>query len=222
MNKKIILGLVVVTVLTGCSLFEETKPKKEMKQEKQVQDYVEPYVDDNPIEVGLYVNNEGSRTLVTDYSYDIDSSKDLVSLEVYYSRDETMSGSQKILWNNYYQNYQDIDKYKIGYYVSFEVNGEEIKTMILKPSDGNSIFNYVQIYLYDDINQGDGFYIHITDEEMTEDSILTSIKLTAGASFNEVSSSIRVKAFTYDSEDDFDEDGLYRGSSSYEVVIDKK
>lgn len=222
MNKKLILGLVMAVMLGGCSILEdEGKPKKEAVQQKLEQDYVDPYLDDNPIELGLYINDGGTRNLVSTYTEDFVKNIDIVSLEVYYTKEETISGNQKKIWNDYYQNYEDIDGYKIGYYISFMVGDDEISQRILKPSDGNSIYDYVQIYLYDDINQGDGFYIHITDEEMVDDSILSSIKLTGSTKSDEITGSIKVMAFTYDGDNDFDGDGLYRGNSSYEVVINE-
>ena len=169
----------------------------------------------------MYVNNGGVRNLVSTYNGNFSEYTDIVSLEVYYTKEETISGNQKKLWNNYYQNYKNIDGYKIGYYDSFMVGDDEINQIILKPSDGNSIYDYIQIYLYDDINQGEGFYIHIIDEEIVDSSILTSIKLTGSEKISEVTGPIKVRVFTYDGENDFDSDGLYRGNCSYEVVINK-
>lgn len=50
MNKKIILSFIVVVLLTGCSITEKTKPKKEVIQERQEQDYTDPYVDEIEID----------------------------------------------------------------------------------------------------------------------------------------------------------------------------
>lgn len=220
MSKKIILVFLAMMILTGCSLKKNLKPKKEMIQDKQIQDYVEPYVDDNPIFLGMYINNKGMRNLVSSYDSELTQYKDIVSLEVYYTKDELLTGNQKELWNYYYQSYEGVENKKIGYYIYFEVMEEKFERMILKPSDGDSIFDYIQIYLYDDINQDGGYYDHITDSEVREDSIFSSIKLTASTRISEITSSIKVKVFTYD-EDDFDEDGLYRGNSYYEVIINR-
>ena len=53
---------------------------------------------------------------------------------------------------------------------------------------------------------------------ITENTLLTSIKLTAGKKVNEISSDILVTAFTYDN-DDFDLDNNYIGISKYQIII---
>lgn len=223
MSKKMIFLFIIMMVISGC----EAKVKDDVKEDvntievDQNKDYVDPYLDDNPIELGLYVNNNESRDLVTSYDVDFIQYTDIISLEVYYTRDEVLSGSQKNLWNTYFNKYSDIDKYKIGFNISFQV-GEDIRSVqILKPSDVNSIFDYVQIYLYDDINQDGGFYSHITDSEFNDNSILSSVKLTASTKIDDITSDIKVKVFTYD-EDDFDDNGIYKGSSYYEAIISRK
>lgn len=221
MNKKTILSIIIVVFLSGCSIFKESEPKKKIVQEKQEQDYADPYIDTNPIELGMYVNDSGSRTLIKTYNSSFILNQDIVSLEVYYTRENSFYGNQKVLWNKYYQNYEDIDGYKIGYYISFIVGEETLGKTILKPSDGDSIYDYIQVYLYDDINQGEGIYSHITDGEMTDNTILSSIKLTSSTKIDDVVGPIKVMAFSY-SDSDFNGDGTYRGQSSYEVIIDRK
>jgi len=84
------------------------------------------------------------------------------------------------------------------------------------------IFDYVQLYLYDDVHKEIGaWYSHVTEEEYNEDTLLTSIKLTASTNIDKIISNITVIAFSYD-EDDFDEEGFYRGKSKWEVkIVDK-
>lgn len=219
-KKILLLGIILIEVLTGCTTKEE-KVKKEINVEKQPEDFVDPYVDDNPIELGLYQNQNNTRTLVTTYESNFSENQDIISLEVYYTKEETFTGKQKDLWQQYYQNYQDIDNYKIGYHIAFETTTEVISQNILTPDDTGNIFHYIQLYLYDDINQGEGFYSHITQSEMTDETILTSIKLTTSSDINNITSPITLTAFTYDS-DDFNELEEYRGSSSYQVIIKRK
>ena len=125
------------------------------------------------------------------------------------------------MWNTYYQNYQDIDSYKIGYHLEFETSTKKIDKTILKPSDTESIFEYIQVYLYDDINQESVSYSHITDDKITENTILTSIKLTASTKIDEIKTPITLIVFTYDNED-FDKNNHYRGNSSYQLTINRK
>lgn len=220
-SKKILIGIVII-FLVGCSIREEDNFKEEMVKDNVIKNYVEPYVDDNPIILGGYLSNGNNKTLVSSYDSNLSLYQDIVSFEIYYTKEESLSGSQKNLWNTYYQTYENIDNYKIGYYLSFQVGEEIISKLILKPSDGDGIFDYIQVYLYDDINQDGGFYDHVTDEEVTVETIFSSIKLTASTKIDEIVGPIKLVIFTYDSEDDFDENGMYRGNSSYEININRR
>lgn len=223
MIKNLFFYFFIICFLSGCSVLEEngSKSKKEIVQEKMVQDYVDPYIDDNPIELGLYVYQNKVRTLKNSYDGDFIKGQDIVSFEVYYTKDEILTGNQKSLWNQYYKNYQDIDSYKIGYYISFQVGEETYEKLILRPSDTGSIFDYVQIYLYDDIHQESGWYDHVDEVEMKDETILTSIKLTSSTNIDKITSPITLMAFTYDGEDDFDVDNRYRGNSFAEVIVNR-
>lgn len=214
----------ILFLLCGCSPFnqiQETSSKKEEVKNNEEKDYVEPYIDDNPILLGLYQNQNGTKNLLTSYDSPLIQYQDIISFEVYYTKEDTLVGNQKELWNQYYQNYQDIDTYKIGYHISFKTRDLEVNQTILNPSDVGSFFDYIQVYLYDDIHQDSGWYDHISQEEVTEETRFTSIKLTASTRINEIISPITLTAFTYN-EDDFDENGNYRGGSSYQVVINRK
>lgn len=224
MIKKLIILLCIITSLSACSLTDEqtAKPKQEKEQEKLKQDYVEPYLDENPITLGLYQNQNGTKTLIATFDSPLTLYQDIASFEVYYTKEATITGDQKILWNEYYQTYQNIDAYKIGYHISFETTSTgKIDKTILNPSDVESFFDYIQIYLYDDIHQNNSWYDHITTEEITEETRLTSIKLTASTKIDEITSPIILTAFTYDN-DDFDENDNYKGNSSYQITINRK
>lgn len=221
--KKIIFSVIFLLLLTSCTNIEkqEVTKKKEVIQENKEKDYVDPYLDDNPIIVGLYQNQKGNKFLITSLNSPLTQYKDIASFEVYYTNENTMSGNQKTLWNNYYQTYQDIDNYKIGYHINFETTSTKIDKTILSPTDIESFFDYIQIYLYDDINQNSSWYSHITNEEITEKTKLTSIKLTASTKIDEIISPITLTVFTYDF-DDFDEFNHYRGNSKYQITINRE
>lgn len=223
MIKKLLICFIVIITLTGCSLSEkkENKPQKEKIYEETEKDYVDPYLDDNPIILGLYQNNNGTRNLITSYTSPLTIYQDIASFEVYYTKEAIITGSQKNLWNQYYQTYQDIDSYKIGYHIKFETTSGTIEKNLLMPSDVESFFDYIQVYLYDDINQNSGWYSHITQAEVTDTTTLTSIKLTASTKIDKVTSPIILTVFTYNS-DDFDENNHYRGNSSYQITINRQ
>ena len=218
-TKKIVIGLILILLICVCSNEKsEVKQKQETVTNNEEKNYVEPYTDENPIKLGLYLNQNGTKTLTSTYNSPLTQYQDIVSFEVYYTNEPSLTGNQKTLWNQYYQNYQDIDSYKIGYHITFEVGEEKIDKTILNPDDVGSFFDYIQVYLYDDINQESSWYDHITQEEVTAETRFTSIKLTASTKIAEITSPITLTAFTYDT-DDFDENNNYRGQSKFQVQV---
>lgn len=224
--KKIIFIMLSLILLVGCNKKEEKKDeviddKKDIVEPKEE----EKYVDNNPIELSFYMyygQNTNRKRLET-YQTPFITGQDLCSLEIYYTKDEILNiNSQKNLWNQYYQNYPNIDNYKIGYKISFtNINNENISKYILSPKDTETVFNYIQLYLYDDIHVQDGvWYSHVLEEEYNSNTILTSIKLTGGDKASEVVSDITLEVFTYD-DDDFDSDGNYRGQSHATIIISR-
>lgn len=222
--KKTLIIFFILLLLTGCNnKTKESKSNKEnIEKETESQEEIDSYVDNNPIKLGmyLYTNSNTNRKLLTEYTTDWTEGNDLCSLEVYYTNESEIPGNnQKNLWNTYYNNYQNIDNYKIGYKIEFTTNeNKKISKNILSPSDTDEIFGYIQIYLYDDINQTSNWYDHITKEEYNDSSILTSIKLTGSYNTRFIASDISLTAFTYDN-DDFDENNNYRGNSKFTTII---
>ena len=114
-------------------------------------------------------------------------------------------------WNSYEQ----AETTKIGYEVTVKLNdGTELICTVKSPADTEEIFRYVELYLYDDVHQADGaWYSHLLEEQMTDDTLMTSIKVTTGEKIDDVAS-IYLTVFTYQSEVDFDiESGRYIGGN---------
>ena len=81
-------------------------------------------------------------------------------------------------------------------------------------------WEHLMNYLYDDYaNKGKGFYSHIENNEYNENTLFTAIKIQSSYQVDEIDSKILLTVFTYDTEDDFDESGEYRGNSSYTMTI---
>ena len=215
--KKLITRFFILLFLIGCKDnkidMEKTTSNSNSHEEKTEEKEI--YIDDNPIKLGLYMNKK----LTSEYKSNWLKLKDICSLEVYFTTvNEISISKQKEAWNYYYNTYQKIDKYKVGYNVSFIAEGKKINKTILKPSDVNDFAYYVQIYLYDDINQVDNtYYSHLTDDNYNDNSILSSIKITAGSGIEYVESDINITVFTYD-DDDFD-NNEYRGGSKFSTII---
>ncbi len=221
--KKIVIVLFMIFLLVGCNVddVKEENTSNVVEEQKEVVD--DEYVDNNPIKVGIYMytNSYTNRKRLNEYTTSWELNVDLCSLEVFYTNESEILGSNfKTLWNEYKDNYENIGGYRIGYYINFETRNEGvIDKYILSPSDTGDIYNYLQIYLYDDIHQEDGaWYSHITEDEYNSDSILTSIKLTGSTDTDDIISDISLTVFTYDG-DDFDEEGKYIGASKDTIII---
>ena len=216
--KKIFLLLILIT-LCGCNknntnnIIEKKNKDNEIKLEEEIIE--DKYVDDNPITIGLYLDT----VLVNEYEFVQQNLKDIGVFTTFFTNDEYLENSSKYTWKKYYDNYnEDISKYKIGYNVYFEDNGTIYNKNILGPEAMFDFSPYLYIYLYDDINQPDGaWYSHVEESDINENTILSSIKIFQVS--NNFSSPIKLTAFTYDSNDDFDKEGNYRGKSKYTITL---
>lgn len=182
------------------------------------------YIDSNPIVVGLYkyYGSARNRELISDYQEKWVYHQDISSFEVFYSNEKSLSGKRlKTLFDECLTNYENTQNYRIGYEIKFNTSDKEYRQTILSPKDTETIFDILEIYLYDDYHREPGvWYSHTTEEEMNENTLLTSIKLTAGKNIDLITTDIKVIVFTYD-EDDFDTDGYYQGNSKYEITVKK-
>ena len=229
--KKVLLTIILILIffLGGLSInYNQDKDENNnpiIKQEN-VDNDIEPekneYIDNNPIKLGLYkyYGRVKERELIKEYNATWQYHQDISSFEVYYTNEEFITNSRlKETFDNYKNNYVNIDNYKIGYQINFLTNDKEYNKPILSPKDTEEFFDYLEIYLYDDYHREPGvWYSHTLEEEMNDETLLTSIKLTAGKLISEIKSDISVTAFTYDY-DDFDETGNYRGISKYTIVV---
>lgn len=220
--KKIFLILCLLFV-SGCALTGNEKVVQEEKKEEQnIQEEVK-YVDDNKIKLGIFPasNNYNNKSVITDTYYtDFISGVDIGSFEVFLTDEKVVNGTSfKDVWNTYYNKYENIESYKIGYNIKFILkDGTIYEGNFLTPN----IFKFSEffyVYLYDDINQPDGaFYSHL--EEVNDNTMITSIKIYAVSGIDKVENFI-LTAFTYD-DDDFDENGNYRGNSINGIRIKRK
>ena len=202
---------VFILLLSGCS-FAVTKDNDKDTIDINVSGITKEdnYVDDNIINIGIYPAN-GSY-------YNKEIIKDTY-FEVFLTNDSSISGSNfKDTWKKYYNNYTDIDKYKIGYNITYTLkDGTREGGNFLEP-DIYRYGKYIYVYLYDDVNAPDGIYSHL--ENMEDNTILSSVKIFATYDIDDVDY-ITLTVFTYD-DDDFDKDNNYRGKSKYTIDIKRK
>lgn len=215
--KKVILLIIIVFFITGCTNNLETKYQNILIDETIK---IDNYVDNNPIKIALY---EG-KNKVKKYSTTLSNLKDIAVFDIYYTNIDTLDSSNtKYNYIKYYNEYKNIDNYKTGFYITFEAEGKKIEELILDPTSQYAMGPYLYIYLYDDVNQKDGtYYSHLEPKDMKEDTIISSIKLFSARKGTSITSPITITVFTYDGDDDFTEDKHYRGISSYTINIEIK
>lgn len=220
--KKIILLITIIFILTSCH-----KENNELKNESnisnnniEIEEEIETYKDENPVKVALYENSKK----VTSYSTTLREKKDIASFDVYYTDiDKVTSSNTKTNYLKYYNEYENLNNHKNGFYISFEVEGKKMESLILDAKGTYSLQPYMYVYLYDDINQDPNtYYSHLKKEDMNDNTIISSIKLYLAYEVDKITSPITLTVFTYDTLDDFDESNLYRGNSSYTIEIETK
>lgn len=177
------------------------------------------------MKMSLYKNikDESLRRRYNDvYESVWEKGKDITSFECIASTEKEIPNLSRYfqdIWRDEWNRFDNNDVCKISYRVQFETtDGVTVDQMLMKPGDELSYRNYIENYLYDDIHQVKGkWYTHLSPEDYSDNTILSSLKFTAGQDFDKVLSPITVTAYVYSSEQDFDENGQYLGSLSYTV-----
>jgi len=224
--KKILLMLLMLSLTTACTKEEVKKEKPKEKEttpivEEQIVE--EEYIDDNPIKLSFYLQNGGIYERKTEYYDPYQAYTDIDWFNVFLTEDNTITNSGvKNTWYTYFNKYQNINDYRIGYEVKFKLkNGKEFLETVTKPKNvyGYSFSEYVYIWVYDDANATASWYRHLEPGEENENTLLTSIKLMATELTHEIDGPIYLTVFTYNDEEDFDETGKYRGISKATLEI---
>ena len=189
-------------------------------------DSTENYNDTNPITLGLYLFDKATnkRNLVKETSDIWSFHNDIHEFNVIYTQEDEIEGTAtRECFPKYMSNYSNIADYRTGFHISFNVGEEKIDKTILSPKDVDEFFDYLEVYLYDGYHRAKGeWYSHTTEEQMTKDTIFTTIKLTSGKNVSKITSDIKLTAFSYLDNEDFDSDGNYRGKSKYSIVLKNK
>ena len=206
--------------------YSPTIEEKNNNEEQIIQEEKEPeYVDENNVNLGLYVDNGTNLELITDDYYCDWSPENVMGL--FYaipSQENTLPNTNfDTMWKDYINNYPNANDCRIGYALEFTLNdGNQMYFTILNPDDAYYTFPKVMSFLYDDVNLVPGkAYYHITQDVMYDYTICSSLKLVGDVDTYTIASDIKLTAFCFDSEDDFDDNGRYRGNSSYTINIKK-
>ena len=172
-------------------------------------------------------NTSGVKEKIKTYESAWVKGQDIVTIDAFATDDDSVPISVgtgnvfKDTWLGYWQSFDGYEDCKVGYNVSFKLkNGEEINQTIRKPSDVFSYRPYMENYLYDDLaNANSGWYSHLLDEEVTDDTVMDCVKFTAGEQYEEIDGNVTLTVFVYNSDKDFDSKGNYIGDVSYSVDI---
>lgn len=223
---KIIIIILIMFSLSSCKK-EETLIISNNTTSKEIEtvNEVEQYVDNNPLNISLYLeSNTGFNKLNDDISKSWIPKKDIIVLCAFYTNDEFINlDFYQNIWKYYANTIDNVNNYKIGWEISFETNEGKIHKTLNMPKDAIDFYDYLEIYLYDSLNQELGaWYSHLLDEQVNEKTLITTLKLTCGSKCSEIISDIYIKVFTYDDNEDFNESGFYRGKSYSSLIIKKR
>ncbi len=149
--------------------------------------------------------------------------KDIVILEpLAYDQPKHMGSisSYATFWRELWEAFPDAGQCKLGYCMDITLSdGNTVHKVVTKPSDTDSFYNYVEMYLYDDVHQKPNtWYSHLLDTQVTDQTLMTSIKLTAGSQIHLVKT-ISVRVFVYAGPEDFDEKGDFIGTHISTAVL---
>ena len=231
MKKSLLVLLILLLVIVGCNKKEEKEENKENIEEPIVEPepVLEPepeppkepeYVDLNNTPISIYRNNKK----VTEFQGNIVVGKDVAMFKIYPSNDEYLELNDSFgkAFNNKWKEYNTSGTLKMGFNLTYDVaDGRHFSQTIRHVTDNYKYEGYILIFLYDDydLTVNNKIYKHVDIEEETEDTMFSSINLYGEAASDEIISKVYLTAFTYDTEDDFDENGEYRGNSKYTITI---
>lgn len=174
------------------------------------------------IPVNLYApDSDNVRHKLTEYVSNWKRGKDIDCFEALVSDSDKLTGKNfltiaKETWGTLPDPYA----MRIGYTLRYTLSdGSEISMQILSPKDITHT-EYVECYLYDDVHSK-GFYTHLSESGMKDDTLITSIKITCGEKIEQVQE-MWLGTFLYDSPDKFDANGKYIGSWKSEIHIRRK
>lgn len=149
-----------------------------------------------PNKLGLYIAENNERIFVDKFSSKWISGKDIDCFEVLTSNEKSLSGKFGDLWKSSWESFSNTKNVKVGYKLEIHLlSGETFSFDVKTPKDALKHKEYIEVYLYDDIHVS-GWYSHLEEDDMKDETIMTSIKLTATSKQNEVNK-IHLTAYLY-------------------------
>lgn len=222
MKKGMILVLIGILFLSGCTKKEQSKTEEVVEKKEEIVENTPKYIDDNHTPISFYKLKGNKLEKVTSLSGNYNSMDDVTLLQIYPSIEDSITLNESFATSFYkeWQTYNTNAQLKIGFSLEIPIiDNTFISYNILGPNQTMNYWEYFMAYLYDDyINRNKSFYSHIEPEEYNESTLFTAIKLQCGGLCQNIVSPVKLSVFTYDTEDDF-QDNKYRGNSSYTIPI---
>lgn len=238
----VVLIVVVIIIIISCSHKKPAEPKKTTPAETTAETETTAPSVTIPNEKPVYLYTMDYGTMTCDRANTITKAwtvdEDLESFGAFCSSAESFpfnneTEAHQADWNAIASS----ANYKIGYELSFDVGGEHKIITIRQPGDiennpdlymgdypeggdFSDIPGYMGVWVYDDLNQDGDFYIHLTQAEVTPETLLTSIKLRPTPQSDQISNLV-LKAFSYSSDEEFDSAGHYAGNYASQVTINR-
>ena len=214
-------------VLTSTPTVEVTQPTQAfttgVTATTTIAPTTQPYVPViSPDKVGIYIpadDGTKARKWIAEFRSARSPKTDIDCFEIFASQDSRLEGgSFSSIWSSVWEAFDGWQSAKIGYHLRFRLtDGTEISKTILKPSDAASFYDYLEVYIYDDVHQT-GWYSHLEDSDIKAETVMTSIKLHCGSLIAQVGD-IELTAFIYNGEDCFDSEGNYIGAVKQTILI---
>ena len=225
--KKILLLFFILITLCGCTKEKEQKEEKKEKKEEVVETTppTPTYEDQNKTPIAFYSLNGNTLTKLSTIHKNLVVEEDIGVFQIYPSNEEVITLDKNFgeSYHDKWLEYNEIQPIKLGFNIKFHLStGEDVSYNMFTPADMMNRWEHLMNYVYDDYaNRGKGFYSHIENDQYQDSTLITALKIQSSYQCGEIDSKISVTVFTYDSEDDFDENGEYRGNSSHTFTICK-
>lgn len=150
--------------------------------------------------IGIYddLEDNGTYTRLTRWDKAQVPGEDIAVFDILPSLENTITGQDySTVWNNC-RLALGITKVDVHLYLEYTTaDGGNHAETIDSPNSAESVSQggYIEIYLYDDIHQPDGaWYSHLTEDDVNDDTVISSVKITAGEHIDEVTS-IKLTAY---------------------------
>lgn len=180
-----------------------------------------------PDVVNFYIYHDSTKTrdIISDFYGPFVMGQDIRTFASFTSSDASVYGSRFAdMWFPQWQRFEKSSECKIGYKIHIYLkDGNVVEKNIITPSDVTEDYTqYVETWIYDDVHHAAGeWYSHLTEPDMKEDTVITSVKLTCGPKIDEVDHVVLDTFVYYDLSTQFDSNGDYIGPIKASVTVNR-